>query len=125
MAPSLAAYHTFTDETRWYPLFISSSNNSTRRTTRTPSTPYGTYYCNRCNKTLFTYRLPVHYACYMKTYLNASEIAKLLKVDRATVSRWIKKGLLKGAVRLDSTQQWRIPIEAYENFIKSSKHESH
>ncbi len=56
----------------------------------------------------------------MKAYFNASEIAKLLKVDRATVSRWIKKGQLKGATRLNDTHQWRIPIGAYENFIKNN-----
>lgn len=55
----------------------------------------------------------------MKGYLNASETAKLLKVDRATVSRWIKKGQLKGAIRLKNTHQWRIPLEAYEYFIKN------
>lgn len=55
----------------------------------------------------------------MKGYLNASEVAKLLKVDRATVSRWIKKGLLKGAIRLENTHQWRIPLGAYEDFIKN------
>ena len=54
----------------------------------------------------------------MKAYLNASEVAKLLKVDRSTVSRWLKKGSFKGAVRIDSTHQWRIPLEAYEKFIK-------
>ncbi len=55
----------------------------------------------------------------MKGYLNAAEIAKLLKVDRATVARWIRKGLLKGAIRLDNTHQWRIPLAAYEDFIKN------
>ncbi|MDO8619503.1 MAG: helix-turn-helix domain-containing protein [Candidatus Daviesbacteria bacterium] len=55
----------------------------------------------------------------MKGYLNAAEIAKLLKVDRATVSRWIQKGFLKGAARLEKTHQWRIPLTAYENFIKN------
>lgn len=55
----------------------------------------------------------------MKLYLNASEIAKLLKVDRATVSRWVKKGQLKGAVRLENTHQWRIPLSAYQDFIKT------
>lgn len=55
----------------------------------------------------------------MKGYLNASEIARLLKVDRATVARWIRKGLLKGAIRLDNSHQWRIPLAAYEDFIKS------
>ncbi len=55
----------------------------------------------------------------MKGYLNAAEIAKLLKVNRATVSRWIKKELLKGAIRLKNTHQWRIPLGAYEDFIKN------
>jgi excisionase family DNA binding protein len=55
----------------------------------------------------------------MKAYLNASEVAKLLKVDRATVSRWLNKGLIKGAVRPDDAHQWRIPLEAYEKLIKN------
>ena len=55
----------------------------------------------------------------MKAYFNASELAKLLKVDRATVSRWIQKGLLNGAVRLKDTHQWRIPLAVYEDFIRN------
>lgn len=62
-----------------------------------------------------------YYCNDMKGYLNASEIAKLLKVDRATVSRWIKKGQLKGAVRLEDTHQWRIPLSAYEELLKKQK----
>jgi excisionase family DNA binding protein len=54
----------------------------------------------------------------MKTYLNAAEVAKLLNVDRATVSRWIRKGALKGAIRPGGQQQWRIPMVAYEQLIK-------
>jgi excisionase family DNA binding protein len=57
----------------------------------------------------------------MKAYLNASEMAKLLKVDRATVSRWLKKGLVKSAVRTGDSHQWRIPLESYEKFIKGDK----
>lgn len=57
----------------------------------------------------------------MKPYLNASEIAKLLKVDRATVTRWAKQGKLKGAVRVGNDHQWRIPIAAYEELIKQNK----
>ncbi len=45
----------------------------------------------------------------MKVFLNASEAARILDVDRATVTRWIKKGMIKGVVRPDNTQQWRIP----------------
>jgi excisionase family DNA binding protein len=55
----------------------------------------------------------------MKAYLNASEIAKLLKVDRATVTRWAKQGKLKGAIRIDKSHQWRIPLTAYEALIKN------
>jgi excisionase family DNA binding protein len=55
----------------------------------------------------------------MKQYLNASEIAKLLKVDRATVTRWAQKGKLKGAVRIGKSHQWRIPLSAFEDLVKN------
>ena len=55
----------------------------------------------------------------MKAFLNASEVAKLLNVDRATVSRWIKKGVLKGVFRPDDQQQWRIPLSSYEDLVKN------
>jgi predicted site-specific integrase-resolvase len=35
----------------------------------------------------------------MKLYLTATETAKVLQVDRATVSRWAKQGKFKGAVK--------------------------
>jgi excisionase family DNA binding protein len=57
----------------------------------------------------------------MKAYLNASEVAKLLNVDRATVSRWIKKGIIKGVFRPDKKQQWRIPFASYEALVKYVK----
>ncbi len=62
------------------------------------------------------------YCGYMRMYLNASEVAKLLNVDRATVTRWIKKGVIKGVQRPTNTQQWRIPMSSYEELIKH--HES-
>jgi len=57
----------------------------------------------------------------MKAYLNASEIAKLLKVDRATVTRWAQRGQLKGAIRLEGKQQWRIPLATYEHMVRQQK----
>ncbi len=57
----------------------------------------------------------------MKAYLNASEVAKLLHVHRATVSRWIKKGVLKGVFRPDQKQQWRIPFSSYEELVKQKQ----
>jgi excisionase family DNA binding protein len=54
----------------------------------------------------------------MKAYLNASEVAKLLNVDRATVSRWLQKGLIPRAVRVKGKQQWRIPLSAYEELVR-------
>ena len=56
----------------------------------------------------------------MKAYLNAAEVAKLLKVDRATVTRWAKQGKLKGAIRIDNKHQWRIPIAVYEELLKKN-----
>jgi excisionase family DNA binding protein len=57
----------------------------------------------------------------MKAYLNASELAKLLGVDRTTVSRWVQRGVIKGAVRAANNQQWRIPLEAYTKLLKSGR----
>lgn len=57
----------------------------------------------------------------MKAYLNASEVAKLLNVDRATVSRWIKKGVIKGVFRPEEKQQWRIPLSSYETLVKQNE----
>jgi excisionase family DNA binding protein len=54
----------------------------------------------------------------MKAYLNASEVAKLLGVDRATVSRWVKRGVIQGAIRPGKAQQWRIPLEAYNKLVQ-------
>jgi excisionase family DNA binding protein len=61
----------------------------------------------------------------MKAYLNASEVAKLLNVDRATVSRWLKRGLIPNAIRVVDKQQWRIPLSAYEDLVRQQHHESH
>jgi len=55
----------------------------------------------------------------MKQYLNASEIAKLLKVDRATVTRWAQNGKFKGAIRIGKSHQWRIPLASFEQLVKS------
>lgn len=59
----------------------------------------------------------------MRAFLNASEVAKLLNVDRATVSRWIKKGVVKGAVRPSGSQNWRIPLASYQELIKNNKYD--
>lgn len=57
----------------------------------------------------------------MKAFFNASEVAKLLNVNRATVIRWIKKGLLKNAQRPKGAQNWRIPLVSYEELLKKKK----
>jgi predicted site-specific integrase-resolvase len=57
----------------------------------------------------------------MKAYLNASEIARLLKVNRATITRWAKKGIFKGAIQVEGTYQWRIPLSSYEEVVKQQK----
>jgi excisionase family DNA binding protein len=54
----------------------------------------------------------------MKAYLNASEVAKLLSVDRATVTRWIQRGYIRKAIRVAGSQQWRIPISVYEDLVR-------
>jgi excisionase family DNA binding protein len=54
----------------------------------------------------------------MKPYFNASEVARLLDVNRATVSRWIKRGVIKGAQRPSGARPWRIPLTVYEQLVK-------
>jgi excisionase family DNA binding protein len=63
----------------------------------------------------------IDYSCFMKQYLNASEIAKLLKVNRATVTRWAQKGKFQGAVRIGTSHQWRIPLSSFENLVKNKQ----
>lgn len=54
----------------------------------------------------------------MKAHLNAAEVAKLLNVDRATITRWAKKGIIKGAQRPSGARNWRIPLTSYEVLTK-------
>ncbi len=56
----------------------------------------------------------------MKGYLNASEVAKILKVNRATITRWIKKGIIKNVFRPKGTRNYHIPISEYENLLKKN-----
>ena len=60
----------------------------------------------------------------MRLFLNASEVAKLVNVDRATVARWIKKGVIKDAMKLSGSQNWRIPLASYQQLIESKAHEN-
>jgi excisionase family DNA binding protein len=57
----------------------------------------------------------------MKSYLSAAEVAKLLNVDRATVGRWLKKGLIDGAVSPSEGHKWRIPLASYEKLVREQK----
>ena len=59
----------------------------------------------------------------MKAFLTITEAAKLLKVNRSTVLRWLHKGLLEG-MRLPGTRTWRIPLSSYEAFVKQHSYES-
>ena len=62
--------------------------------------------------------LSIFYRGLMKPYLNASEVAKLLDVDRATIIRWIRRGVVKGAQRPEGARRWRIPLSSYEALAK-------
>ena len=63
-------------------------------------------------------RLAIPYRGMMRPYLNASKVARLLDVDRATVARWIKRGIVQGAQRPRGARQWRIPLLTYAALIK-------
>ncbi len=53
----------------------------------------------------------------MKSNLSAAELARILKKDRATITRWIEKGIIKGAVKPAGRKEWVIPKDAYEELI--------
>ena len=57
----------------------------------------------------------------MKLYLTAFEAAKVLQVDRATVTRWAKQGKFKGAVKRDDPPTWQIPLASVEELMKHKK----
>jgi predicted site-specific integrase-resolvase len=57
----------------------------------------------------------------MKLYLTAFEAAKVLQVDRATVTRWAKQGKFKGAVKRDDPPTWQIPLASVESLMKKKK----
>lgn len=52
----------------------------------------------------------------MKQFLNASEIARIEKVDKSTVSYWIKKGYFENISRVGEKGPYRIPLASYEVF---------
>lgn len=57
----------------------------------------------------------------MKSFLTASGVAKLEKVNRSTVMRWIKKGLLGEIKRVGTNGNYRISLTNYETFKKENK----
>ena len=57
----------------------------------------------------------------MKLYLTAFEAAKVLQVDRATVTRWAKQGKFRGAVKKDNPPIWQIPLASVESLLKNKK----
>ena len=78
--------------------------------------------CNKCNKIPLDKRAEIIYGGEVKAFLNASEAARILQVDRATITRWIKKGVIQGARRPEQTKKWRIPFSSCEALLK--QHES-
>jgi excisionase family DNA binding protein len=52
----------------------------------------------------------------MKAYLTAAELAKLLKVDRTTITKRIKRGEVSGAQKHGAT--WRIPFSVCEQLLR-------
>lgn len=58
----------------------------------------------------------------MKSFLSAAEVGRVLKKDRATILRWVRKGIIKNAYKPAGKRDWRIPIGEYEELVR--KHEN-
>jgi excisionase family DNA binding protein len=59
----------------------------------------------------------------MKQFLNASELARIIGVDRATIHRWIRKGRIKGAFRPPDRENWRVPLDTCEELKRQQEDE--
>ncbi len=81
------------------------------------SVPYGPS-CNICNIAALDKHVSILYVGIMKPYLTANEVARLLSVDRATVTRWIRRGLIRGVHRPQGTRNWRIPLATYQTLVQ-------
>lgn len=46
--------------------------------------------------------------------LTVEQIAEILKVSKATVWIWCKKGLLRGAFKFPGSRSWRISSKEFE-----------
>jgi hypothetical protein len=55
----------------------------------------------------------------MKTYLTASQIAKLEDVTPNTAAKWIREGVFEGARKVG--RAYRIPIDSYQKWQESTK----
>ena len=52
-------------------------------------------------------------------YLSTKEVAEILNVTNMTISRFVRKGLLPGTIKIDPTSKnspYRIPRKAVELF---------
>jgi hypothetical protein len=57
-----------------------------------------------------------HNSC-MRSFLTATEFARIVQRDKKTVIRWVRKGLISGTKRVGHLYQ--IPIHEVEVFQKS------
>jgi hypothetical protein len=57
----------------------------------------------------------------MKRLLNASDVARLLKVDRATIIRKIKRGEIQGEQQAEGRKEWLVPLSVYEELLKKKE----
>jgi excisionase family DNA binding protein len=48
----------------------------------------------------------------MKQFLTAKDVANIVGVDKATITRWIKKGVIEDAQRPEGARFWRIPLSS-------------
>jgi hypothetical protein len=56
----------------------------------------------------------------MRTFLTATEFARIVQRDKKTVIRWLQKGLISGTKRVGHIYQ--IPIEEVEVFQKAAEY---
>jgi excisionase family DNA binding protein len=57
----------------------------------------------------------------VKQYLSAAEIARLLSIDKSTVTKWVWAGKFENVHRIGDHGKYRIPLESVNKFLETNQ----
>lgn len=54
-----------------------------------------------------------------KKYMKTKELAEIYSLSPRKIRMWCLLGKIPGAVKIKGTKEWRIPVDAFDRFVKS------